>query len=373
MRTSVPILFTIPNFITAGSGRAMLNIIERLDRARFAPGVCVTRKGGALDRVVEEMGIPFIEAPFEVDAIPYTQLLPKAWKAAQVFRPHGFQLWHSFHYGSNYTEAIIARMAGARYWVYTKKNMNWYRNAWYVRSLLASRIAVQNTDMMRDFFSSLPFRHRSRLVPRGVDTDRFRPDRFRSLGLRERLGIPDDAVTVSCVAHLLPVKGHPTLVRAAADRSDLHLFLAGRPLDEAYAASLHELVAELGLKSRVHFLGGVGDVPALHGDTDILVLPTQDAGEGCPVSLLEGLASGLPCIATDLPGSRDIVVHKQSGLLVPPEDPEALATALQRLADSRDLRDRLGCGARQRVLEHYTIEREVAGHEALYSDLLGVG
>lgn len=69
------ILFTIPNFITAGSGGAMLNIIRRLDRDLFEPAVGVLRKGGALDRTVTEMGIPLIEAPFVLDAKPYSSLL----------------------------------------------------------------------------------------------------------------------------------------------------------------------------------------------------------------------------------------------------------------------------------------------------------
>ncbi|HVY70130.1 MAG TPA: hypothetical protein VHH73_09390, partial [Verrucomicrobiae bacterium] len=98
MSSPVPILYTIPNFITAGSGRAMLNVIERLDRNRFAPAVCVLRKGGTLDRVVEKLEIPFLETPFTVHPRPYLTLLTRAWKAARAFRPHQFVLWHSFNY-----------------------------------------------------------------------------------------------------------------------------------------------------------------------------------------------------------------------------------------------------------------------------------
>src|SRR2546426_408567 len=80
MAAPSPILFTIPNFITAGSGRAMLNIIERLDRKRFAPGVCVSKKGGDLDTLVDRLGIPFLEADFTVPPRPYLTLVARAWK-----------------------------------------------------------------------------------------------------------------------------------------------------------------------------------------------------------------------------------------------------------------------------------------------------
>src|SRR5690554_5965792 len=118
VRTTFPtrILFTIPNFITAGSGQVMLNIIKQLDRERFAPAVCVLKKGGRLDQEVEALGIPFLEAPFEITPKPYHLLPWRAWKAAQAFRDYGFQIWHSWHYASDYTEPIIARFAGTKGW-----------------------------------------------------------------------------------------------------------------------------------------------------------------------------------------------------------------------------------------------------------------
>jgi glycosyltransferase involved in cell wall biosynthesis len=175
------ILFTIPNFITAGSGRALLNLIERLDRTRFAPGVCVAHKGGDLDQEVEAMGIPFIEAPFTVSPKPYVTLL---WRASSVSPCPAFALWHSFHYSDDYTEPIIAWMAGARAWVFTKKNMGWNSRAWALRSRFAARIAAQNGDMMREFFRTKGLRSKARLVPRGVDCLRFSPHAPATLQIR---------------------------------------------------------------------------------------------------------------------------------------------------------------------------------------------
>jgi glycosyltransferase involved in cell wall biosynthesis len=372
MLEPIPILFTIPNFITAGSGRAMLNIIERLDKSRFAPAVCVSKKGGDLDKEVERGGFPLLEAPFTIPAKPYVSLWWRARQAAHPFREGRYQLWHSFHYADDYTEGIIARMAGARAWIYTKKNMNWDRRAWYVRTFLATRVLAQNSDMMIDFFGSRLFSRKAHLVPRGVETDRFHPQVPPRLNLRRQLNIPPGAMVAGVVAHLVPVKGHPTIIAAVAKVPTLHLLIAGKALDQEYTASLESLVHSLGIQNRTHFLGGVQDIPALLAEIDIFILSTWAKWrmEGCPVALLEAMSCGRACISTEIPGPRDLLEHGKSGLLVPPEDVDALAEALSQLASAGELRSALGIAARERVLQHFAIEKEVAAHQAIYEEVM---
>ena len=369
MSPPVPILFTIPNFTTAGSGHAMLQIVRRLDRSRFAPAVAVLKRGGRLEEEIERLGIPYIAAEFTVGPRPLWSLPARARRAARAFRGGGFVLWHSFHYLDDYTEPLVARYAGARAWIYTKKNMSWNRRSWLVRSLLARRVAAQNTDMLRDFFGGPILRGRARLVPRGVDTVRFHPDTPARLGIRRERGIPADAFVVGCVAQLVPVKDHATLLRAVAQVPGAVLLLAGRELDADYAAGLRRLAAELGAADRVLSLGEVRDVPALLAELDAFALSTRKTGEGCPVALLEAMSAGRACVATEIPGVRD-VLDGETGLSVPPGDSEALARALSRLASDPALRATLGAAARRRAVERFSIEREVAAHEALYGELL---
>lgn len=351
----------------------MLNIIERLDRKKFAPAVCVMNKGGDLDQEVERLGLPFIEAPFTVQAQPYHTLVFRAWKAAQVFRPYRFSMWHSFHYLDDYTEPMIARLAGAKAWVYTKKNMNWHRRSWILRSFLATRIVSQNTDMIDNFFKSKHFRLKTHLIQRGVDTATFSPQSCTCQKWRKQVGISSDTIVVGCVAHLVPVKGHPTLLRAIAQVSDMHVLIAGKPLDQAYVASLEQMVRDLGIKDRVHFVGNVDDVPNFLAEVDIFVLPTWSKWrqEGCPVALLEAMACGKACVATDIPGSRDLIESGNSGLLVVPENDSRLAETLDLLYNSSQLRGKLGQAARARVVDQFSIEQEVLAHERLYTHVLG--
>ena len=349
----------------------MLNIIERLDRDKFAPAVCVLKKGGKLDQVVEALQIPFLDTPFLTEARPYISLFRRARQVAQPFRSYQFQLWHSFHYGDDYTEAIVAHLAGAKAWVYTKKNMNWYRRAWHVRTLLATRVAAQNSDMLRDFFASPLYKRKVHLIPRGVVLEKFKTE--PRLQLRAALQLPEHVCLVGCVAQLLPVKGHPTLLAALAQVPQAHLLLAGGSLNEAYAADLRQQVNDFQIRDRVTFLDYVEDVPAFLAELDLFVLPTwaRWRKEGCPVALLEAMASGCACIATDIPGSRDLVEHGQSGWLVPPEEPLALAEAIRHLLGQSALRQRLGQAAQARVAQHYTIDQEVLAHEAMYAEALG--
>ena len=367
---SNPILFTIPNFITAGSGRAMLNIVERLDRAKFLPAVCVSRMGGKLDKEVEALGIPFIESNFTIPPKPYATLLWRARQAAHIFRPYRFALWHSFHYSDDYTEALIARFAGAQ-WLYSKKNMGWGSRAWKLRSLLATRIVTLNSEMADLFFSSPLLRKKHYLNPCGVDIQAFSPNAAPRLNLRAQQGLSVEMPVIVVVAHLIPVKGHPTLLKALTKIPNAHVWLAGQPMDAKYSAALHAQAEYLQITDRVHFLGDIADIPALLAEADIVALPTRMDALG--VAILEAMACGKACVASDVEGPRELLVHQQNGLLVPSEDVDALAGALNRLIENPALRARYGMSARRRVEERFTIEREVAQHEALYLEMLGRG
>jgi glycosyltransferase involved in cell wall biosynthesis len=369
----VPILFTIPNFTTAGSGQALLQVVRRLDRARFAPAIAVLKRGGHLEEEIARLGVPYVEAEFTVAPRPLWSLVRRARRAAAPFRGRGFVLWHSFHYLDDYTEPLVARFAGARAWVYTKKNMSWNRRSWLLRSILARRIAAQNTDMLRDFFGSPWLRRRARLVPRGVDIARFHPETAPRLNLRGERAVPTQTIVIGCVAQILPVKNQAAIIRALAELEGSVLWLAGRELDPGYAAELRRLIAERGLQDRVVLLGEVRDVPALLAELDLFVLPTRRDGrmEGCPVALLEAMASGRACVASNIPGSRDIVVHGESGLLFEPDDEKSLARSLAELAANPAQRRAMGAAARKRVETRFPIEAEVRAHESLYAEVLG--
>lgn len=366
----IKVLITTPNLNTAGSGKVIANLVRGLDEGRFQASLAVESDSGALYQELIDEGFEIHVLPFHASARPYMTLPARVLRLARPIRPQGFHLWHSFHYLDDYTEPLVARASGARAWIYTKKSMSWGSRGWLVRSLLATRIAVDNTTMPETMFNRAGLRRRIRLIPHGIVPQEFEAPSKPATVLRNRLNIGPDQLIIGCVANLVPIKGHSTLIEAFSALTNTHLVLAGRSIHDDYSRQLKQDCEHLGLLERVHFLGNVEDVSSFLGGLDIFALPTLLPGEGCPVALLEAMAASRACVASDVPGCRDVIENGISGLLVPPGSPQALASALQELAASSQDRVQLGKAAHARATSRYTVRKEVEAYEALYSEVV---
>jgi glycosyltransferase involved in cell wall biosynthesis len=174
---------------------------------------------------------------------------------------------------------------------------------------------------------------------------------------------------VGAVGRLIPAKDYPVLLLAVAELQSrgygLQLRIAG---DGPEKELLQQMAVDLGLKDTVQFLGLVSDVESLYRRFDLCV--SSSVREGLPVALLEAMAHGLPVVATDVGASSRIVCDGEGGLVVPPSDPVLLADAIARLLDDSILRRALGCGARKRVEQHYSIASVSDFHIRTYRELL---
>jgi glycosyltransferase involved in cell wall biosynthesis len=204
------------------------------------------------------------------------------------------------------------------------------------------------------------------VIGNGVDAELFRPgDRAEA---RRRLGLDPDALTVGAVGRLAVEKGYHHLLDALA-----RVRRAGQPLELALIGGggegerLADQARELEVAGAVHFLGVRQELQELYPAFDLFALPSLE--EGSPMALLEAMACALPSVATRVGGVPEAVEDGRSGLLVPAADPEALATALTRLATDPDLRHRLGRAARRRVEESLSLERVVRSYEELWEGL----
>ena len=211
---------------------------------------------------------------------------------------------------------------------------------------------------------------RARVVPNGIDPAPFANGARAALRAvaRRELGLPADARVVGGVGLLNDAKGFDVLVAAAPHLPpDVHVLVVGHGERDD---QLRRQAEGLGVGARVHFAGWRDDLPRVHAAMDVFALPSR--WEGLPYALLEALASGLPCVSTDVNGSRDVLSSDPPcGLLVPPEDPPALAAALTRLLDDAALRARLSALGPPRVREAFTIDAMVDATLALYRELLG--
>ncbi len=176
---------------------------------------------------------------------------------------------------------------------------------------------------------------------------------------------PDPAGPAVLVARLAPEKDIGTLLRAAslltARHPDFRLLIAG---DGPERPAMERLASELRLEDSVKFLGAVDDVPALLARARLFVLSSTT--EGVSLTLLEAMARGLPIAATRVGGNPEVVADGETGLLVPPGDPEALAASVSRLWTSPETCARMGVAGRRRAEARFDVRRMVAGYERLY-------
>jgi len=205
------------------------------------------------------------------------------------------------------------------------------------------------------------------VVPSGVPTRALREGAASRAEARARLGLPADAYVVAGVGRFVPIKGFDLLVAAlgelVAQVPNAHVVLIG---DGVERGALEAQAAALGVTARLHISGAVTDVVGLLPAADVLAAPSRNEGMGRV--LVEAMALGLPVVGTRVGGIGDVILDGECGLLVPPEDPGALAAALIELGQDAARRAKLSEGARPRA-EDFSITVAAAAMRALYDSL----
>jgi glycosyltransferase involved in cell wall biosynthesis len=210
-----------------------------------------------------------------------------------------------------------------------------------------------------------------------ADTDRFRPDAASRRTIRAELGLSETAPVIGIIGQVTERKGQLGLLHAFASvvrqLPQAVLLVAGAPLfteaDQQYHERLTRAAEQLGLAQQVRFLGARGDVPALMQALDVLVV--NSLAEPCGLVVLEGMASGVPVIATAVGGNPEMIEHNHSGWLVPSGDEQALAAAILKLIREPHLRAHLGRNARARVLARFSVSSYLAGLTDFYRASVG--
>jgi glycosyltransferase involved in cell wall biosynthesis len=211
---------------------------------------------------------------------------------------------------------------------------------------------------------------RASILPNGIDTQLFRPDPQARERLRAVAGIEEERPIIGMAARLHPMKDHANLLKAAAHlwRQDfpVHLVLMGRDV-ERDNPKMAGLLADLDLPG-LTLLGERDDLPQLLPGFDLFVVPSA-YGEAFPLVIGEAMASGVPCVATDV-GDAKLLVGEH-GRIVPPRDHLALAAAIREWLDMpAENRQSQGRAARQRIVENFALQRIAAEYENLYARLV---
>jgi len=361
--TAAPkVMHVITGLHTGGAERMLCELVlAQRDRA-CPPTVVSLLSGGRIFERLTEANVPVVDFGMRRGRPG----LSVVWRLAAYIRRARPDVIQSWMYHADLAATLALWLSGRRrctrlFWGVRCSNMDLRR---YGRGLAmvidacswlsgAPDAIVANSDEGRAFHERLGYRPRRFVViENGTNTDVFRPDAAARRRVRAALGIAEDRPLLALVARVDPMKDHAGFL-AALDR-----------LQGVAALAIGRGTERLPDRPGLHRLGERGDVPDLLAAAD-LVVSSSAFGEGFSNALVEGMAAGLPAVATDVGDARRIV--GDTGIVVPPGDPEALAAAIARLlGEAPQARARRRRQARRRIVDNFSLERAVAAFDALY-------
>lgn len=364
MSKRIKILFTIPNFDTAGSGKVVYDLVRGLDKSKFNPEICCFHDRGAFFKNIEHLGIPIHLFKFTADYRPLMSLPLRILKISKFFTKHKFDLIHSWHWSSDFTEPLAAKMAGIPF-VYTKKAMGWGNKSWRWRTQLSSKIIAINKDMMEQFF--IDYKSKTVYMPLGVDTTHFNflePKKSTPCG---QVYKDSDFVIVS-IANLVPVKGIEVLLNAVkqVDNDNIKVLIVGYK-DNTYGESLEKEFTS----KQVHFTGKQLDIKPYLAVANVFVISTLDKGEGFPIAPLEAMASGRLVIGSNVPGIKDILGNFESFLFEAGNFQVLAKVIIDIMNMTKEKRLDHGDQMKNKVQEEFSLKRCIENHESLFLEITG--
>jgi glycosyltransferase involved in cell wall biosynthesis len=379
------ILFVVGSLQIGGTERHIASITPKLIAAGWRITIYTLAEGGALGDELRRQGVEVISPPVRrgegVRSLP-VRIYGLFVTAAHLFstclslRP---RIAHFFLPASYLIGEPIAMAARIPLRVMSRRSLNIYQKRRPLFGRLErllhpyTNLIVGNSqsvvDQLRDEEHVAP--RKLRLIYNGLDIGSYTRNNGRAAA-RAALGLPPDTLVFVILANLIPYKGHADLIDALglAEREiqqDWRLLVAGR--DDGIQADLERRAVRLGVADKIMFLGQRRDVPTILSAADVGLLCSHE--EGFSNAILEKMASGLPMIVTDVGGNGEAVMDGVTGFVVPPRHPQALANAIVRMAKDAELRATFGAAGRQRIVEHFSLERCVERYDALYRELLG--
>ena len=359
----------------AGTPKQLTLLAAALPRDAFDVRVLALERGGPHESTLSAAGIPvtIIGQRGWADPIGYGRLL----RTLKRLRPDVVHTWGET---ANFCCRSTALAAGVKTLIASEQGIDphisgprWMIDRWLARR--TSRI-VAVSPHVRDFYvaGGLPA-EKFAVIPNGVPlvsgeiaaaSTQGGPNRSALLA---ELGLPPGARLIVSLGALKQHKRLKDLIWATEllrnIRDDFHLLIVGDGPQREALKRYRDLVQ---IRDRVHFLGPRDDAAAILTQCDLLWL--SSAYEGLSNSVMEALAAGIPVVASDIPGVRELVTNGEHGILVPVGDRAAFARYANKLVNDADLRSKLGAAGRERMQREFSVGSMVNHYAALYRDVL---
>lgn len=383
------VMHIISNLDIGGAQEVVRTLAEYLAEAGCCPVVC-TFKDGPLREDIERLGIPvevLRDRRYSIVAFPLfvMDMFRIRRSLVAVVKKHNIEVVQThllrvldflvlslrnrtntplvFWTVHNTNEELRREQLPRHKWLLKPKRVA-YRLLYRLTARLVNGFIVVADDVKMEMIKTIgPIEDKITVICNGVDVKRYQQpvDKAR---IRCRLGVAENVRLMVVVGTLKEQKGHRYLIEAVSSVvsqfPNLCIILVG---DGTLREALQTQTIVLGLNRHVHFLGNRNDVPDLLAASDYFVLPSL--WEGLPMALLEAMASGLPIVATDVSGTKQVMVPDETGLLIPPGDVQQLREAIIRLLSEPDQAKAMGAAA-QRHVESFSARKQAEEHIALY-------
>lgn len=374
---TIKVVHIITGLSTGGAEQALFNLLDGGLAECFCNHVISLSSEGKIGSQTRNLGVP-VSALGMRSGRPSLSGLRKLRRVIREIRPDLIQGWM---YHGNLAATLARTLAPAHpalAWNVRHSLYDLAHEKPMTRQVIranrifsfSSEVLLYNSQLSRKQHEAFGFfSMNGRVVPNGINVQRFCFSSDARKRVRSELGISAEVQVVGHVARLHPMKGHPAFLRAAAGLAlrypELHFLLSGRDVSLKDNALGQLIPAQV--RERFHLLGERSDVPDLMCAMDIFCQSSWS--EAFPNVLGEAMASGVPCVATDVGDSAAII--GDTGVVVPPRDESALVDGIEGLLMmSSDERRVLGANARARIEANYTLGMIVEQYTALYEKMM---
>jgi glycosyltransferase involved in cell wall biosynthesis len=361
----------ITDLSTGGAQITLLRLLSAIDRNRYNPSViCFNNGNGIIAKEIKNLKIPVINL-----GMTHKGRIDAFLRLSRLIHDAQPVILHTWLFHANITGRLLGRLNKVPIIITSRRNINiggkWRELLKRLTSGLDDKvIAVCEAVRQAEIVSSKIPAEKVVTIYNGINPLYFAPVSIdASRKIRNSFEIPDDAFLLGAIGRLHPSKGFNDLISALAyikaTTNSVRLIIVG---EGELRDSLELQIINHNLSGTIKFAGLRNDIPEILSSLDVLVSPSL--WEGMPNVVLEAMAAGKPVVATSVGGTPETVVDGETGLLVPPRNHEALATAILRLLGNSELRTRMGHAGRERVLNHFSIQRMVTKTQHLYKELM---
>lgn len=382
------ILYVIGSLEIGGAERHVVQVATRLKRRGWSPEIFALQRGGPLTAELTDAGIP-VYGGTSLDwlnkwitnkrlrarialCITAMLLLYKLFNR----RP---SVVHFFLPAAYIIGGLTSLLLPVKARLMSRRSLNYYQSSHprlaRVERFLHRRMKLicgNSSAVIRDLEQEGVEPKRLRLIHNGIDLEKY-DAAFDKAAARCRFDIPDSALVFVVVANLIPYKGHADIIAAFSQAEDalpndwLVLFV-GR--DDGIGEHLKAQINTLGHSANYRFLGSRTDVQDIMRLSDVGLLASHE--EGFSNAVIEGMASGLPMVVTDVGGNSEAVIDGLTGYVVPAKRPDELGRAIVTIAEQHNRKD-MGLAGKDRVRSHFSMNSCIDAYEGLYREASGKG